>query len=105
MASTIRGSDNFDSSAVAEPFTNAGAVGTYAYLTWTASSGYVGGSGLQNNTNYAGSNFEYGVIRHGANIDCSAYDYNTGTPSGTWRSIGAAGANTHYTKTLFYRIS
>ena len=104
MASTIRGSDNFDSATAT--FSNAGEVGTYAYLSWVGNNGYVGGSGLQHNTNYAGSNFMYGVTRSGTNIDDDAFTFqNAGTPSGTWRSIGAAGANNHYTKTLYYRVS
>ena len=96
MASTIAGNDNFNTSSTVPSSFSAGAVGTYAYLTWTANSGYAGGSGVVHGTNYAGSNFEYGVIRHGANIDCNAYSYTTGTPSGTWKAIGSAGHNSHF---------
>ena len=105
MATIIDGAHNFDSARHSPLGFNSGAVGTYAYLTFTGNSGYVGGSGLVHGTAYSGSNFEYGVVRNGADIDCNAYYYVTGTPGGSWVSIGSAGHNSHFSKTLCYRVA
>ena len=105
MATIIDGAHNFDTAKYSPSGFNSGAVGTYAYLTYTANSGYVGGSGLVHGNTYQGSDFEYGVIRHGSDVDCNAYNYATGTPVGSWVSIGSAGNNSHFTKTLCYRVA
>ena len=85
--------------------TDLGAVGTYALLVASAhSQAYVAG------TTYAGSGLRYsGRGREGINTQNSrGYMTSSGTPSGTWRAMGAADAHTtaagdDWNSTLFVR--
>lgn len=85
------------------PSTTLGEVGTYAFLSRTSS----GQTDYINvGSTYAGSSLTYaGVNRSGGNnIGISP----SGTPSGTWRAMGNAGAyftGTNTRVTLFVRIS
>jgi cytoskeletal protein CcmA (bactofilin family) len=87
----------------AAPSTTLGEVGTYAFLSRTAT----GQSDYINvGSTYAGSSLTYaGVNRSGGNnIGISP----SGTPSGTWQAMGNAGAyfsGTNTRVTLFVRIS
>lgn len=88
---------------------SAGAVGTYAYLIGTTSKGTI----VEGST-YAGSGLRYSAgsgIRTFTNSYSGSYVWTAagGTVAGTWRALGAAGANAYagdyYNKSLFLRIS
>lgn len=88
---------------------SAGAVGTYAYLIRTTSKGTI----VEGST-YAGSGLRYSAgsgIRTFTNSYSGSYVWTEagGTVAGTWRALGAAGANAYsgnyYNKSLFLRIS
>ena len=88
---------------------SAGAVGTYAYLIRTTIKGTI----VEGST-YAGSGLRYSAgsgIRTFTNSYSGSYVWTEagGTVAGTWRALGAAGANAYsgnyYNKSLFLRIS
>ena len=83
MASTIRGDDNFDSSAVGAP-TTYGAVGTYVFAHWLNA-----GSTTQGTT-VSGSSL-YPANGYGNSDAISGYYTGGGSLSGTWRLMGALG--------------
>lgn len=103
MVSTIRGSDNFDSSSVGSP--TAGAVGTYALLNWNTTTARTEG------TTVSGSSLRYSNA--GDYSPNSAAGYRNSSPSGTWRLMGNVGyysgtntiTNTAYYTSIFVRIS
>lgn len=100
MTSTIRGSDDFDTSSAGK---NAavGSVGSYAWLGKSATGTLVAG------TTYAGSDLKYaGSLSTNAFNDNTAMHVGGATPSGTWRAMGTANIVTNrIAATLFLRIS
>ena len=103
MASTIRGSDNFDSGSVVS--TSLGAVGTYALLNWSTSSAKTEG------TTVSGGSLRY--ANAGDYSPSSVAGYRNVSPSGTWRLMGVVGyysgsvtiTNPAYYNSVFVRIS
>ena len=103
MASTIRGSDNFDSSSSFS--TTLGDVGTYALLNWNTSSARTEG------TTISGSSLRY--ANAGDYSPSSVAGYRSSSPSGTWRLMGVVGyyngsipiTNPAYYNSVFVRIS
>jgi len=101
MASTIRGSDNFDSAGVGKNAT-AGGVGTYAWLSYAGN--VVAGS------TYAGSSLRYAgiVANHYQDSNTAASMTHGTTVSGTWRAMGTVSGTVSdhlYSATAYIRIS
>jgi len=101
MASTIRGSDNFDSGNVG-PSTTYGDVGTYAILQRSTSN-----TALVANTTYAGSGLKItGMNQRDLWGSVHSNWPNGASPSGTWRSMSTVSAISGWNAMgLFVRIS
>ena len=115
MASTIRGSDNFDSAGVGKN-ASAGSVGSYAFAYYTGSV-TTGSTVAASNLKYASTGDYGGMFAFTATGGQSAYVSNAnGAPvfynnsqsmSGTWRAMGNALKDSTYgsTVSLWLRIS
>jgi hypothetical protein len=102
MASTIRGSDNFDSGTVGS--TTYGDVGTYGFFLWNGATQNLPGATVSGNNLYPANTYDY---------NGSAGWKNSNQPSGTWRLMGETGyynggtalTRTDMSVTVFVRIS
>ena len=87
--------------------TTAGAVGTYAFLaiTTTPSSVSPGTTVAGSNLSWAGLNESYTNNPYNCSTITHADINNSGSPSGTWQSMGYAISYTYGLATLFVRIA
>jgi len=118
MASTVRGSDNFDSAGVGKN-TSAGAVGSYVFAGFSGSpfavrSVDIGGTASGSALSPAGVSayYSWGGTAGGVDLEdgthTGVYQKQNGSLSGTWRCMGFAtsyNASNYAPHTLWLRIS